>query len=50
MSTTMIDYKKMGFKTKEEYDKFMQDKMKELFDMIKNDPELLNVFKRLKYR
>ena len=44
------DWKKMGFKTEAEYIKFLDDKMKSFTDRIKNDPELLAVFKRLKDR
>lgn len=43
-----MDWKKMGFKSEEDYHKFLDTKMKELMDKIKNDPKLLNVFKRLK--
>jgi hypothetical protein len=43
-----MDWKKMGFKSEEEYNKFLDDKAKKLIDKIKNDPKLLNVFKRLK--
>lgn len=43
-----MDWKKMGFKTEEEYIKFLDAKAKELIDKIKKDPKLLNVFKRLK--
>ena len=44
------DFKKMGFKTKEEYNKFLDDKMNDMMDKIKSDSKLLNVFKRLKDR
>ena len=44
------DWKKMGFKTEAEYTKFLDDKMKSFTDRIKNDSELLAVFKRLKDR
>ena len=44
---TKMDWKKMGFATEAEYIKFLDDKMKSLLDKIKNDPKLLNVFKRL---
>jgi predicted transcriptional regulator len=42
-----VDWKKMGFKSYEEYQKFLDDKAKKLMDKITNDPKLLNVFKRL---
>jgi predicted transcriptional regulator len=42
-----MDWKKMGFKSNEEYQKFLDTKMKDLLDKIENTPELLNVFKRL---
>ena len=41
------DWKKMGFKSKEDYDKFLDTKMKDLLHKIKNNPKLLAVFKRL---
>ena len=34
--------------SEKEYTKFLNDKAKGLMDKIKNDPKLLNVFKRLK--
>ena len=43
-----MDWKKMGFKTEEEYKKFLDDKMKSLLNKIKSDPKLLTVYKRLK--
>jgi hypothetical protein len=43
-----MDWVKMGFKSEEEYKKFLDDKMKILLDKIINDPKLLDVFKRLK--
>lgn len=43
-----MDWKKMGFKSKEEYEKFLDTKMKGLLNKIKDNPKLLNVFKRLK--
>lgn len=43
-----MDWKKMGFTSEEEYNNFLQTKMDNLMDKIKNDPKLLNVFKRLK--
>jgi GTP-dependent phosphoenolpyruvate carboxykinase len=42
-----MDWEKMGFKSNEDYKKFLDTKMKSLLDKIKNDPELLSVFKRL---
>ncbi len=42
-----MDWKKMGFATETDYNKFLGDKMKKLLDKIKNDPKLLDVFKRL---
>jgi predicted transcriptional regulator len=42
-----MDWKKMGFKSNEDYLKFLDTKMKDLIDKIKTTPELLNVFKRL---
>ena len=42
-----MDWKKMGFKSEVEYKAFLDQKMKDLLDKIKNDPKLLNVFKRL---
>ncbi len=41
------DWKKMGFESNDDYQKFLDTKMKDLLDKIKNTPELLNVFKRL---
>ena len=43
----MMDWKKMGFKSEKEYNDFLKMKMDNLMDKIKNDPKLLNVFKRL---
>ena len=43
-----MDWKKMGFKSKEDYDKFFFIKTKDLMDKIKHNPELLDVFKGLK--
>ena len=34
--------------SEKEYTKFLDNKLKGLMDKIKNDPKLLNVFKRLK--
>jgi hypothetical protein len=42
-----MDWKKMGFESNEDYQKFLDTKMKDLINKIKNNPELLNVFKRL---
>ena len=42
-----MNWEKMGFKSKEDYEKFLKTKMKDLLDKIKNDPKLLDVFKRL---
>jgi hypothetical protein len=42
-----MNWKKMGFKSEKEYKVFLDQKMKDLLDKIKNDPKLLNVFKRL---
>lgn len=42
-----MDWEKMGFKSDEDYKKFLDTKMKDLIDKIKNTPELLAVFKRL---
>lgn len=42
------DWKKMGFNSKEEYEKFLDTKMRDLLDKIKKHPKLLDVFKRLK--
>ena len=42
-----MDWKKMGFKSKEDYDEFLETKMKDLMNKIKSDPKLLDVFKRL---
>lgn len=42
-----MDWEKMGFKSNEDYQKFLDTKMKDLMDKIKNTPELLAVFKRL---
>ena len=43
-----MDWKKMGFETEKEYKDFLKMKLDSLLSKIKNDPELLNVFKRLK--
>lgn len=42
-----MDWKKMGFKSEKEYNDFLKTKMDQLMNKIKNDPKLLNVFKRL---
>jgi len=44
------DWKQMGFRSEEEYNKFLNQKLKTFVDKIKNNKELLNVFKRLKDR
>jgi hypothetical protein len=41
-------WKKSGFKSEEEYKKFLDTKMKDMMSKITSDPKLLNVFKRLK--
>jgi len=43
-----MNWKKMGFKSEKEYNDFLDQKMNDLLNKIKNDPKLLNVFKRLK--
>ena len=43
-----MGWKKMGYKSEAEYKAFLDKKMNDLMDKIKNDPKLLNVFKRLK--
>ena len=43
-----MNWKEMGFKSEKEYKEFLNNKAKGLMDKIKNDPKLLNVFKRLK--
>ena len=43
-----MDWKAMGFESEEEYKKFLDTKLEEFIDKIKQDPELLAVFKRLK--
>ena len=40
-------WKDNGFATKEAYNRFMTEKIEELFKIIKSDPELVAVFKRL---
>ena len=42
-----LKYDKTKFKNDEEYLKFLDDKMNEMMNKIKNTPELLDVFKRL---
>jgi retron-type reverse transcriptase len=44
------DWKKMGFNTEEEYNRFLDKKLKEFVDRIGNDRLLVAVFKRLKDR
>ena len=46
----MVDWKKMGFKTEDEYNQFLKMKLDSMMNQIKNDPKLLNVFKRLNDR
>ena len=43
-----MNWKEMGFETEKEYKDFLKMKMDSLLNKIKNDPELLDVFKRLK--
>ena len=43
-----MNWKEMGFETEKEYKDFLKMKMDGLLNKIKNDPELLDVFKRLK--
>jgi hypothetical protein len=43
-------WNKMGFKDEKEYNDFLQTKMEELINKIKNNPKLLGVFKRLNDR
>jgi hypothetical protein len=45
-----LKYDKTKFKSEEEYNKFLRDKMDEMMNKIKSDPKLLNVFKRLNNR
>jgi hypothetical protein len=40
-----MDWKKMGFKSEEEYKKFLDEKMKKLFIKLEQH---IDVFKRLK--
>jgi hypothetical protein len=42
-----MDWLKTGFKSEKEYNNFLITKMNQLMSKIKNNPELLNVFKRL---
>ncbi len=42
-----MNWKEMGFKSEKEYNTFLKDKMDALINKIKNNPKLLNVFKRL---
>jgi hypothetical protein len=41
----IMDWKKMGFKSEEEYKKFLDEKMKKLFIKLEQH---IDVFKRLK--
>ena len=50
MKNKKMDWKKMGWKSEEEYLKFLDDKMKSLMNKITSDPKLLNIFKRLNDR
>jgi hypothetical protein len=43
-----MDWKAMGFKSEKEYIKFLDDKKEQLMNRITSNPDLLNVFKRLK--
>jgi hypothetical protein len=43
-----MNWKDMGFETEKEYNDFLKAKMDSLLNKIKNTPELLDVFKRLK--
>jgi hypothetical protein len=43
-----MNWKDMGFETEKEYKDFLKMKMDSLLNKIKNTPELLDVFKRLK--
>ncbi len=43
-----MNWKEMGFETEKEYKDFLKMKMDSLLNKIKNTPELLDVFKRLK--
>jgi hypothetical protein len=45
-----IDWKKMGFKSEEEYTKFLDKKLAGFFDRIETDKKIVSVFKRLKDR
>jgi hypothetical protein len=44
------DWQNNGFKSEKDYHNFLREKMDSLMNRIKNNPELLNVFKRLKDR
>jgi hypothetical protein len=44
------DWKKMGFNGEKEYNDFLQTQMEKLINKIKNNPKLLDVFKRLNDR
>lgn len=45
---SQVNWKKMGFNSEEEYNKFLNDKMEALVDRIRSNSKLLDVFKRLK--
>ena len=44
------DWRKMGFNDEKEYNDFLQTHMEKLLNKIKNNPKLLDVFKRLNDR
>lgn len=46
MAKTKMDFKKMGFETEAEYQKFLDDKWQELKKKLEK-PEIQAVFKRL---
>jgi hypothetical protein len=46
----MENWKKNGFKSEKEYNDFLDQKSKALRDRIMNNPELLDVFKRLRHK
>ena len=41
------NWEKMGFASKEDYNKYLASKMKPMLDKVKNDPRDRDVFKRL---
>lgn len=43
-----MNWKEMGFKSEEKYNEFLKNKMDSFLNKIENNPELLNVFKRLR--